>query len=149
MSKATDIYNAIEILVVGSLSGYKQLPNPYELEANNELYLSKGLAIATGPGENTERFLNCSRTYRRAYIISLVNLVTANEHSVDDFQTIEKSLLDDVENIIAAFESDHTLGGEAIKAIGLTDTGLGFLEGDRAKYLAVEIGVEVEYSVTL
>lgn len=149
MSKATDIYDAIETLVTTNLSTYRQLPNPYTLEDNNELYLAKGVAIATGPGENTERLLNCSRTYARAYTVSLVNLVTASEHSVDGFQVIEKSLIDDIETLIAAFETDHTLGGKAIKAIGINDAGLNFLEGDRGKYLAAEISIEVEYSVTL
>jgi len=145
MTQVSTVYDALETLIEGELSGYGKLPNPYDPENNSGLLLDKGYGIAFGPGVNTERYVNCKITIERVFSIPLVNVVVATENDTDRHATLEKTIQEDAFKIIKALENDSRLGGAAVKARYSDDSGVLFLEGDREKYLLQQLEVAVEY----
>ena len=146
MSKISTVYDAMYTLLSSNLTGYTQIPNPYNSEQNSMLFLNKGYGLVVGTGDNTQRFATCDKkSYAREFTIVLVNQYIATEHDTDAKETAEKALLEDHATLITAIEQDADLGGNAATHLSISDGGIDFLEGDREKYIMLELIVNVEY----
>lgn len=145
MSAVTDIYDAIVTKITSAVSDYKRIPNPYDVEANTFLHLRNGFGIEIGPGFNTERFVSCISTWQRTYNIILVKQVLTTQNNTPIRVAIEKDILDDQNTLFKAFEIDPTLGGKVIKTVVQSDSGIAFLAFDNAKFLSMQILIDVEY----
>lgn len=144
-TNVSNVYNAMVVIIEAQLTAYKKLPNPYDPEENSSLRLKKGYGLAFGAGVNTNRYMNCKIAVDRQFSILLVRQVSKSDHDITGHATLEKSMLEDEFLLIKAFEQDPTLGGVAVKTRFVGDTGIEFLEGDRNKYLVLEMELGSEY----
>lgn len=145
MSKISQIYDALVARLVAVLPTYSQLPNPYDIEANNELYLTKGFGVAVGAGARTDRLISCQKSWERTFNIVLTNQITTTEHNIDANETIQKNLLEDHFLVFEDLEKETTLSALTIRSQVETDEGLEFVDLDDARYYAMQITILTEY----
>lgn len=146
MSKISTIHDALVTAVTGVLPGRTQLPNPYDPEANNELYLTNGFGVAVGPGIRTDRLISCHMSWQRTFVVLLVNQISTTDHNTSGREDITKNLLEDHFLVFDLLEK--TTLSSTIKAEVFSDTGITVLrpEGDGLRrYLLTEIDVSAEY----
>ena len=144
-TKIADIYDAIVTVCEQSLSGYFRLANPYELDENAFLRLESGYGVAIGPGLDANLFTGCLGSWERVYTISVVKRLTTTDHNIAAKSLIEKSLLDDHRMLSRAFYNNN-LGGRVHKCYITDDTGLTFVDGDRLKFVALQMSLLTEYT---
>jgi hypothetical protein len=144
-TKIGTIYDAIVDVIEANLTDYKRIANPYAMNENTFHQLSKGFGLAIGGGNDTERYLGCLVTWRRTFTVLLTEqmIATQNDHSTRE--TVEKSILDAHDILRKAFYNNSTLSGNAIKTTITDDAGVGFIATERAKFLVMEMVLEVEY----
>ena len=145
MSKIQEIYDALIVVIAGQLPDYTRLPNPYAVEENTFLHMRSGFGVSIGPGTDTERYLGCLVTWQRDFTITLVRQVFTTQNNTALRVDLEKDILDDHDNLMKAVYNNSTLSGKAIKTTAIADSGLSFIDGERLKFLAMEITVQVEY----
>ena len=146
MTKVSDIYDALNTLISGTLTTYSKLPDPYNVEDNTELFLKKGYGIAFGDDTNTNRKVGCQKiTINQQFEIPLMNLVTATDSNATGHASLEKLLLEDKFKIIKALENDNDLSGSAMQARYIGGSAITYLEGDRGKYLLTGLFITIEY----
>lgn len=144
-SKIFDIAEKLGQIIETVLPEYKRLPNPYDVNANTFLQLRRGYGIEVGEGTNTQRYVGCLTTWQRTYNITLVRKVTTTDNNVDARIAVEQGILDDHEELLKTFEVDVSMDGLVIKAVVGGDGGINFLDVDRQKFLAMTIGLDIEY----
>ena len=144
-TKIETIYDAIVDLIEGELTTYTRLPNPYALDENDFLRLTNGFGVAIGAGVDTQRSIGCIITWERAFSISLVRRVVTTQSNVTKRETIEKEILVDHDLVRKAVYLDTTLGGNVMKATIVDDGGVNFIDGERQKFLAIDMTLLVEY----
>ncbi len=144
-TKIADIYDAIVTKISTALPTFQRLPNPYALDENTAILMRQSYGIAIGAGTNTERYVGCLVTWQREYTIGIVSQVVNTENDTTGRALVEKDMIDAHKALLAAFESDSTLGGICIKAVITGDTGIDYIAGALSKFLAVEISLSVEY----
>ena len=144
-SKVEDIYDQIVTICSSTLPAFKRLPNPYELTENTFLRLENGFGVSVGPGVNENRFVGCFTTWERSFLITLVKKVSTSQNNLDLRQTIEKDILVAQDLVQKAFYANHTLSGNAVTSTVSDDSGINFIDGDRLKFLGLEINILVKY----
>ena len=149
MSNASTMKTQIDAKLVATLSGYTKIPDPYDPEENNILYLKKGYGIAYGPGQNLSRYATCRRTYQTEISILLVNQITTTDHNTAAREAIENSLMNDADALKYAIELDPDLNGNSAKTVYLDDSGIEYIKSDRARFYAVQINFTCEYHKNL
>lgn len=145
MSLISTLHDAIVTKISTNLTGYTQLPNPYDIEDNNKLYLKKGFGVAVGPGNRSDRIIGCKVSWQRFFNVTLINAVTTTDHNTTSRETIAKSLLEDHYTLLSQFEINAGLGGNAIDGIVIQDSGIEFIIIDGTPYYMSEIEIGVEY----
>jgi hypothetical protein len=145
MAKISTIYDKIVDVLEANLSGHTRMPNPYEVNANTYLHLNNGFGVGIGPGQDTERYVGCLVTWEQSYSIILVRRVVTTQNNTTARETIEKDILADWDVLRKAFYLDNTLSGNAIKTTVVSHGGVNFIDGDRLKFLALEMQLVVEY----
>lgn len=149
MSKISQIHDQLVSIVAGLLPTYKKLPNPYFIQDNNELFLTKGFGIGVGAGNRTDRMLSCQFSWQRQFNIVLTHLVSTTDSNTTQRESIVKSMLEDHTLVIEAIEKNVQLNGSTtglcIRAEALSDSGIQFLEGATGRYFMIEIDVITEY----
>jgi len=145
MTKITNIREELESIIAASIAGYKQIPNPYEIEKTSNVILKKGFAIAFGPGTNTERLLSCQLSIDREIAIVLTRQVSSTEHDTNRRESIEKDILEDQFLIIRAIERDPSLNNKAARARYVGDNGLEFLSLENSRYFVLQSNFAFEY----
>ena len=153
MGKISTAYDAIITLVEATLPNYQRLPNVYSLEENNQLYKEKGYALGlTEGGINTELLATCKRaSWQQAFVLVLINQVTATDHNTALLSSIDKALIEDAYKIFKAVESDIQFNETVTKAIVTDNTGIEVLEdeGNIKKFLITESIILVDFFDTL
>lgn len=145
-TKIENIISAIQTQMATSLSDYKIIPNAYDLDAVGFLNLGpQSYSIGVGAGRDTERYIGCHITWERLFFVSMIRQVTTTENNTTERRVIEKDILADHDIIRKAFYNNSTLSGEAIKTTVVSDSGIRFLDGDRLKFLQLDLDVLVEY----
>lgn len=144
-TKITDVYDQIASVISTALSAYTRLPNPYILDENSELFMSKGFAVGVGPGQNTERHVGCFTSIRRSFQFALMNKVVTTETNLTSLAAQEKALMEDQFLVIKALEKDPNLNASASSCKYASDSGIEFIEGERGKYFLVTTELTVEY----
>ena len=148
MSKIEDIYDALVGLVATELPEYMRFPNPYVIDTNTFLHQRAGFGVSIGPGTDTERYLGCLITWQRDFNVTIVRQIMTTQNNTSLRAGIEKEILDDHDKLRKAIYLGNTLSGNAIKSTLIADSGLNFIDGDRLKFLSMEMTVSVEYEET-
>ena len=147
MSKISDIYDALVSKIETALPTYTRIPNPYDIGENPDVLLDAAYGIAVGAGTNTQRFVGCATTWEREFTIGLITQKVNLENDTLGKASIEKALLENHKTLLLALEADPSLGAICIKSYMISDAGIQYLEGegDRGKFLALEVSLVVEY----
>lgn len=144
-TKISTIYDNLASVVATALPDYLRFPNPYAIDANTFLHQRAGYGISIGAGVDTRRYLGCLISWEREFTISLVRQITTTQNNTSIRSGIEKDILDDHDILRKAIYNNSTLSGQAIKTTLISDSGLSFIDGDRMKFLALEMLISVEY----
>ena len=145
MSTVSTIYDAIVSKMAGLYPNYHRIANPYDIGANPEIMLKKSWGIAIGPGVNTERFVGCLSSWERTITIAFMRQVVKTENDATGKASVEKLLLEDANTLLLDLEADPTISGSVIKTVFADDSGIQYVQGRESSYLAIEIGLRVEY----
>jgi len=146
MSKISDVITALYSLITTNLSDYNELPDPYDIEGNTELFLKKGFAISVNAGTNDQdRSVSCHRWTTRTFTFTLTNKITTTRENKDSMKTLQKSIMEDQETINQALYDDRTIGDVAQDAIYISDNGIEYLTIDEVKYFRLDTTIEVTY----
>lgn len=148
MSKISTIYDLIVVAVESQLTGYRRLPNPYDIFDNPALILKKGYGIRINDGENTKRYVGCITTWVRSFDIIITRQVVNTDSDALGRASIEKEILEAHKLVLHKFESDPSLGGSDIKAEINVDGGIQYISEQDSKYLAMVINLNLEYQET-
>jgi hypothetical protein len=142
----TDIVNNLYTLIGDTLTAYTELPDPYAIENNTELFLKKGFAVGiAGASNEQERSETCSRWIRRTFSFTLTNKITTTRENNTAIKTIQKSIMEDQELVLQAIYDDSTLSGKAIDITYTDDTGIQYLDINDIKYFSVTSNFEILY----
>lgn len=145
MSKISEIREQLETLIEAAITGYKQIPNPYEIEKTANVILRKGYGIAFGPATNTERQLSCQLSVDREFSIILTREVATTEHNNAGRETIEKAIFEDQYLLIKAIEKDSDLATKASRARYVSDNGLEYVGLENSRYFVLISTFATEY----
>ena len=138
MTTVNQVFDALETLVEGCLSGYKMLENPIIPEDNAKQIYNKAYGLAIGPGANPELFTKEITSCERSFSIVLVNKVTTSKGQTDRRNDQQKSIMEDMDKIKKCVDTDPDLGNLCTKAAFASDSGVNFIDADRGKYYLVE-----------
>lgn len=147
--KIETIYDAIISITEGILTTHKRLPNPYEITENAFLKLDKGFGVAIGAGVNPQPFIGCVIRWQRSFPLIIVRRMATTENNIDLREKIEKDLLIDHDAVRKAFEINHTLNQSCTTSTIIDDSGVNFIDGDRLKFIAIELNLLVDYEEKL
>ena len=136
MSNISDIIDTLEALVESQVTGITKIPNPYEPEANNDLYLQNGYGIGFGAGSNTDRNINGRVTIQRDFLVMLFRVVSATEQDGDAIKTSSKEVLEDELKIIKAIVNSDVLNGAGNRYAYKTE----YSQSDQLEFLAGDSG---------
>ena len=138
-------HDALITLIETALPLYTRLPEFFGVEENNELYLTKGYALAYGAGSNSERLISRQASWVQEYGIFLINQIMTTDHDVTGRANAAKAIAEDAHSLFIALEENPTLSSTGVRTVALSTGGVELLEGDREKYALVELSVEVEF----
>lgn len=144
---STAVFDAIKtkLEALAELSDYKQLENPFIPEDNATHVFQKAFGVAFGAGLNPELIVKPESTCIRDFNIVLLNKFISTGMNVDKNDDLQKDIMLDMDAIKKCFDDDPQLGGICAKAALLTDTGVGFIDSDRGKFLISEGSLEVTF----
>lgn len=148
-TKIEEIHEALCNLIAAELPTHKRFPNPYQIDANSFLHMTRGYGVAIGPGFDTQRDLGCHVTYERTFTVALVQKMSETQNSTGRRELVERDILEDHDKLVKAVYNDTNLSGRVISATVTDDGGVQFIDGDRLKFLALEMTIRVEYQDTL
>lgn len=150
-ARVNDIYDAWIAVIESTLPGYSRLADPYNPTENVNLILKKGYGIGFGAGVNTERLTKPKMSTVREFNVLLTNQITATESNATARAELEKALFEDHAALVKAVEASASLndGTLCYTTKWVSDTGVDFIDGERAKYFALELIFESEYFETL
>lgn len=144
-TKISTIHDAIVTKIQTYLSSYTQLPNPYIIEENPRPYLKQGFGVAIGPGENSNRIIGQEFSWKRTFIVTLVNYVTATDSNTTVRETLTKGLLEDHYTIVKRFQMAGSLSSVCEMVTVIADTGIEYTLIDGAPYYVSQLELECEY----
>lgn len=145
MSKSSEIRDALSALIEDTLPGYVKLPDSIESSDNAVINLDKGYSVGYGPAVN-ESDIICPNNTRieRAYALVLTNAYVANLDA-DYRESLEDSLLDDVENLVSQIEINNTLGGLSVNSTYSDDGGIEYLTAGEKQFLVIVLTITVDF----
>lgn len=150
MSKISQIVDKLSEVVEACIPGVTEIPNPYEPEVNNDLYLQNGYGVGFADSTNTNRNLGNKISIEREFMVMLFRIVAATPQDTAAIKTSAKDLLEDELKIIKAIESNRDLDKIAINAQYTGSGSVEFLAGDTGdRYFQLIISISVEYSEVL
>lgn len=147
MTNGADIFDGIVTrmaLLLPAASGYKRLPNPYELNENNGRILEQGWGLALTPGgENTARFSCATRSMRVTFQLALTRKFYALEHDAPAKANVDKLLLTDFETVF----DDSWKNSLGVDGLNVTSgfAGIQPVFVDKDLYRALLMNMTVEY----
>jgi hypothetical protein len=149
MTNISDIYDSLHTNVASVLTSHVRLPDPFNLENNNEQFLRLGYGIATLSAENTNREI-CNKIWlRRAFQVKVTRQVVTREFDSSGKGTVEKNLLEDLKLVYNLFYKQdlQISGANNVRITG--DDGIQFVYTEKINFITVSINIDVEYNETL
>lgn len=144
VTECFDLLNARLLALFPEAEDYFKITNPYDLTQNSSQFLRQGWGLAVGPGNNSNRELDCSITINREYRVVLTRALESLELNVDTKDVVVKTLLEDAFDVIADFEREVRLDDDKYNVLFISDTGIQNLQGDDFSIIMVEMTFNVE-----
>lgn len=133
-------------IALGLGDGWNQLPNAYSIGSNPDSMLKKGYAIAVGPATGTKRNQSRLMSVSRNFIVTISRSVDATDFGVDEKRDIIKLILEDLQRIVADFETYATLNSGDINISFESDSGLEFTDSESGnEFNYIQATFKVDY----
>lgn len=146
MSSAIPIFDTLKSQIATVLTAdYRPIENPFIPEDNATALWNKGFGLAFGFGQNPEYLNKTTSSFIRQFSLVLINKINFTQTNVSKVDEQQKNLILDMENLQKYFDDDPTAGGVCTKSALLTDSGVGFVNGEKNKFLICEGVLEVTY----
>lgn len=149
MADFADIYNAfrdrLNLTLFPAGSGWTRIPDPYNLEANNDQFLRQGWGLALTPaGSNTFRSLAKNRSIEVGIIVPIVRQYRATAHNITAKEDVEKALIADFEALIDdGHKNNFELSG--VHSTVISYDGVEAVKPDREDFRAITANITLEY----
>lgn len=146
MSNITTIFDAINTRLDSIYSStHKHLANPYDLEFNDDKFLSRGYAWYFSDGENSEKQLSCGKSIKRniVFILTVANRGTDRDRTIR--QTAEKQLLEDLYLIFNSLETAPQVSDKISVLKYVSDSGIEQIYTENNNFLSIRCTFEVHY----
>jgi len=144
----TDAYDGLVTLVSGALPNHKKIANPYSLTDNMTPILEQGYGIRIGPSKNPRRFVGGYRSTSRTFFVVITRELAANADDTTQCRASELAILEDAQAVMKAAEVNPTLSNKVTLSQWDQDSGIGYVQEEKYKFLTLEIGCTVEYTET-
>lgn len=148
-TKITTIYDAIYTKVDGLMTDHTELPRPFAIDENDDLFLRKGYAIYIGPAVQNPRHATCNYWVQRNLIITNTLSIYGADTNKTIRKTAEKNLLENQILLIDGLEKDITLGDTLNNLRFVSDNGIEFIYADQKNYLMLQSTFSFEYFESL
>ncbi len=110
MSNISTVYNAIITRLEILLPSHERLPNPIDVEENDDSILRKGFGLRVIDDENTKRNASCRITLRQGFVIVFARDFMALENNSTLKAQTQLDLLEDKALVVNDFEAEGNLG---------------------------------------
>lgn len=148
MSLVSTAYDAmiarVEALFPVTHGSYQRLSNPYDIEANPDIYLDMGWGVAFGPAVNTNRNLCSLVTTKRTVTVVLTRTNDATDNDDTGRDSVIKALLEDGRTVVNDFERGFRLADTDINCQFISDGGVETAGPDDSFYYVLRLQFEVE-----
>ena len=147
MSNVSQIMTALNSAIAATLPGYDQLSDSLDRADNTNLWLDKGFATAFGSGQNsTNEFCDFkTQIIDRTFQVMLTNSY-APTLDPDYRRQLEASLMDDQWTLRSKILGDPYLGGLAMDARYIDDSGIEYLESDNKQFIIIMTNFTIKYT---
>ena len=148
MSKITVIYDKLREVIPTLVTGRTELPNPYSLLNNPNLYLKKGWGLTIGRGNPSEIDTLCHDFETRTFDVVLTNHLATLNNTHDLMASASKLLIEDIRLLKNKFlDFDQLDIHETIEKIEyVSSSEIGFLLNNEVSYLIASITIAIDYS---
>lgn len=146
MSNVSSVMTALNTAIATALPKYDQLSDSLDRADNTNLWLDKGFATAYGAGENaTAEFCDFkSQIVDRTFQVMLTNIY-APTLDPNYRRELEGLLMDDQWTLRSAILGDPYLGGVAMDARFVSDSGIEYLENDNKQFIIIMSNFTIKY----
>lgn len=148
MSNITIIYDKLREIIPTIVTGRAELPNPYSLINNPNLYLKKGWGLTIGEGVESEIGTYCDDFETRTFDIVLTDHLATLNNTHELMAAASKSLMENIRALKNRFiDFDQLTINESIEKISfVSSSGIEFLVSNEVSYLVASITIAIDYS---
>lgn len=148
MTTVNAVYDSIITKCEAAFPSHKRIPNPYAVEAATPLIAEKAFGVSIGAGEPPRGEVSRIQS-ERAFDVLIVRAVHRTDHDVTGRESADKAMLSDYAALRSAIETDPTLGQTVSDTSYTGDSGIGFLSGDRFRFMVMTVSFTVRFYETL
>lgn len=148
MTTLATVYDAIVAKCEAAFPTHKRIPNPYALEQATPLLADKAFGVSVGAGEPARGEVSRFQS-ERSFDVLLVRAVHRTDHDVTGRENADKAMLADYAALRSAVETDPTLSQTVSDTSYTGDSGVGFLSGDRFRFMVMTVSFTVRFYETL
>lgn len=148
MSQISTVFGAIHTRLETLLPDHTRIGDPYDLEANNELFLRQGYGVSIGPGAfENEGILaeGCKTATSRTFDIHVMRKFYALENDGPLKDTTALQIMEDLAIIVKDFLLEETLNDNATITDYESDSGIFKVIAEKDNFLAATISITVRY----
>lgn len=146
MTNVTLIHNAIKSQLSALFPTKTVIPNPFELDQNNDNFLKDGYGIFYGPGSLPDFDLGIHiQGYQREFNVVLAKKVYRLESNNDQFETVQLALIEDQNTMVNSFADIRSIDINVVRLEYVSDSGVEFIFAEKNNYLALTTSFEVTY----
>lgn len=145
-SNVTAIHNSLIASLAALFPDKTIIPNPFDLENNNQNFLKNGYGYFYGPAGLPEFDLGIHfQGYSRDFSIVLSRNVYRTDISTDPFATTQLQLIEDQNILVNAFADIRNIDQNVVTLEFVSDSGIEFVFADKNNYLALTTDFAVTY----
>lgn len=145
MSKVSNIYDLFEAAISTILTGKTEIPNPFDIESNNDNFLKDGYGFIYGAATGDSETYPSFEYYTRPIVLVTTKVIYKNRSDVDVYGTVQKQMIEDQNTIITTLAKDRTFDDDLTSLEFSGDNGVEFIFGDKFNFLKLESTFDLKY----
>jgi len=146
MSNVSTIHDSLIASLASLFPSKTVIPNPFNLEDNNQNLLKNGYGYFYGAAGLPEFDLGIHiQGYARDFNIVMTKNVYRTDISPDPFATTQLALLEEQNTLVNSFADIRNLDQNVVSIEFVSDSGVEFIFADKNNYLALTTTFAVAY----
>ena len=146
MSNVTTIQNSLVTTLETLFPNKTVIPNPFNLEDNNQNLMKNGYGFFYGPASLPDFDLGIHiQGYSRDFNVVMTRNVYRTDVSPDPFSTTQLALIEDQNTLVNTFADVRNLDQNVVSIEFVSDSGVEFIFADKNNYLALTTTFAVAY----